>query len=135
MLGIERALRISNGKMLVMLTRLFGVACKVYEPKESTTLYGEEDQAFDYSSTVAYSGKLLITGLNELKFAAEDDWSNAEIKLFTPIDSSLGYIPQENAKIVVDENDNKFTLRVLNRRTFTGQHLELVHQLELVGFN
>jgi len=134
-LGIERALKISNGKILGMFIRLFGVACEVYLPKESTTLYGEEDQAFDYGSTPAYSGKLLITGLNELRFAAEDDWSPAEIKLFTPIDASLGYIPQENSKIVVSENDNEFTLRVLHRRVTTGQHLELVHQFELVGFN
>jgi len=134
-LGIEQALRISNGKILGVFIRLFGVACKVYAPSESTTLYGEEDQAFDYDSTPDYTGKLLITGLNELRFAAEDDWSPAEIKLFTPVDSSLGYIPQENAKIVVAEEDNQFTLRVLNRRAIIGQHLELSYQFELVGFN
>jgi len=135
MLDIEQALRISNGKILGVFIRLFGVACEVYAPNESTTLYGEEDQAFDYGPTPDYSGKLLITGLNELRFAAEDDWSPGEIKLFTPVDASLGFIPQENAKIVVSDNDNQFTLRVLNRRTITGQHLELIHQFELVGFN
>jgi len=133
--SIEQALRISNGKILGIFITLFGVNSEVYSPNGSSSLYGEEDQAFDYGSTPDYSGKLLITGLNELRFAAEDDWSPGEIKLFTPIDASLGYIPQENAKIVVNENDNQFTLRVLNRRTTTGQHLELVHQFELVGYN
>lgn len=135
MKGIEQALRITNGKILAVFTRLYGVDCEVFAPNESTTLYGEEDQAFDYGSIPAYSGKLLITGLNELRFAAEDDWSPGEIKLFTPVDSYLGYIPQENAKIVVNDNDNEFTLRVLNRRVVTGQHLELSYQFELVGLN
>lgn len=132
---LETAAREAHGKHLLLLVRLFGADCEVYAPKESTSVYDEEDQAFDYDDTPDFAGRMLITGLNELRFGGHDDWNPSEVKLFTPGDSSLGYIPQENAKIVVTEADNVFNLRVLNKRAVVGQHIEIAYEFELVGFN
>lgn len=135
MLTIEQSLRTSNGKIIGVMTNLYGLECQVFEPVSSVSIYDEEDQEFVYNSNPDYVGKLLITGINELRFGSLDDWSPGEVKLFTPTDSSIGYVPLENSKIIVNDNDNEFNLRVLSKRAITGQHLEIIHIFELVGFN
>jgi hypothetical protein len=131
---IEKCLKISNGKIIGVLTRLFGLDCSVFEPVLEDSLYQNEDEEYCYSPVPAFEGKLLIVGINQIRMGAVDDWTPQEIKLFCSMDVKDTYIPSENAKIVVRDHDNIFNLRVLYRRTITGQHLELIYIFELIPF-
>lgn len=118
---------------MALYKKMYAVTCEVYEPQQSVSIYDDDDQVFDYNAVADFEGDLLITGLNELRFGSWDEWSPPEVKLYVEVGAE--YIPNENAKIVINEDDNVLSLRVLNKRTITGQHLELIYIFELVPFN
>jgi len=131
----EVGARLTNNKMFAAWLVMHGVTCSVYECQDVATMYDEDDQNFRYNPTPDFEGKLLIMGLSLLRFGVRDEWTPSEILLYTPTVDTYGYIPKENAKIVVDNDDVELNLRVQYDKELSGQHFNLMNVFELIPWN
>jgi len=130
---LECAAKAQIDTLLAIKTNLYGVEACVFNPRFETSIYDEEDQDFHYPIIADFKGKLLITGISQLRFAGEDQWNTTEPTLWWNQPNVFDI--KENAKIVVNHFDQKISLRSHNRRRQVGQFRELVQVHQLVPFN
>lgn len=137
-LSIEKAIQSQNYYMIQGLLEYAGVSCEIYQPISTESLYDEEDQTYTYPSDPEYSDNVLISGLHNLKFGPVDRWTGTETILYLPVnidpDEVPQFIPEENAKVIILQDDVDIIARVYHERSYTGLHLKLLYAFELIPF-
>ena len=132
---LEAGIKNQISTMLSIATHVHGIKCKVYNPVYNPSVYDSEDQRYVYEETPAYSGKILISGLPFISYSGRDQWSNEQIRLFWNQPAKNNTEIKEKAKIVVDSDYRKVSLRSKTLRRHTGRYFEFLQIHELVPHN
>lgn len=113
-----------------------GVLGSIFNPRFETSIYQEDDEEYDYPSEPDFTGKLLIKGLltPNIRYAGTDQWQFDHTELWWASQQTT-FIPKEQAKVVIHDNDLHLVFRILNKRQILGMYRRIADVYELIPFN